>query len=318
MHNDKSTDILDNVGVNAPHQHVLVYIVYGDDEIYYQGVQISILSFFSHVSEAERPLVVVLSERPEFFDDFPVLTLPLSQQQKTQWATDEYWYRLKTLGLAHVITTLQANNLVDDNSKFLFFDTDTYFEKNPMPLYEMIGHDKVVMYKKEPKIFVRKKYRPYVSGIAERAGTTGLAGETVTYEYGTYQLEKNANMWSSLIMGVMTHSLSSLQQAAALMYPVRELTYARTVEQFCFAEVFKQRYSLRQGKAYVRHYSRKRQKQWVAEQLTGYYQSQHTMSFEEKIQYIKALRFQRPWWVALWQGVKRRAGEARQLINKLG
>lgn len=292
-----------------PYPYVLTYVVYGDDEIYYEGVKVSILSFFSQVPKTERPLVVVLSQRPEFFADFPVITLTLSDEQKNTWATDGYWYRLKTLGLAYIVEYLKNEQLIDSNSKLLFFDTDTYFERNPMPLYQLISPTQVVMYKKESKISHRKKYRAYRFGTEKIAGATGLDGKTVEYEYGSYRLQKGANMWSSLIMGIMPDMLPQLHNAAALMYPMTRLTDARTVEQFCFAEVFKQRHTLIAGKAYVKHYSRNRQKDWVREQLPAFWLQHQLSDFETMVTDIQQIRFQRPRSIAAKQWLARVFGK---------
>ena len=51
----------------TPRSHFLCYVVYGDDEMYYDGVKLSILSFFAQIDGHERPTVIVLSERPDFF-----------------------------------------------------------------------------------------------------------------------------------------------------------------------------------------------------------------------------------------------------------
>ena len=53
-----------------PFAQVLCYVVYGDNEMYYEGVKVSILSFFSQIAVQQRPLVAVLSPKPNFFADW--------------------------------------------------------------------------------------------------------------------------------------------------------------------------------------------------------------------------------------------------------
>lgn len=286
--------------------HVLVYIVFGDDAVYYDGVKISILSFFHHIPKTARPLVVVLAEHPNIYHDFvkhsqdphvDFITLPLTQELKKNWVQDGYGYRIKTLGLAHIIDHLSKDGKINNQSKLLFFDTDTYFTHSPLPLYDLIGENQVVMYKKEPKIYWRKKYRNYVDGLSDK---------TISYGSGKqYSLQRGANMYSSLIMGVMPAMLEWLYETAELMYPVRELTDARTAEQFCFAEIFKQHVNLVEGKRFVHHYSRKRQKLWVRQQIDAFWKQTAEADFEQKVAEVVNIAFKRPWHYRLKQNLNR-------------
>lgn len=289
-----------------PFAQVLCYVVYGDNEMYYEGVKVSILSFFSQIAVQQRPLVAVLSPKPNFFADWQhqadldFVHLDLSNSLMAQWVKDDYHYRTKTLGLAYIIRSLLGSHWVSASSKFLFFDSDTYFERSPLPLYEAITPKQVVMYKQEPKIFAHKKYRNYVNG---------LANQTIYYEHQgqqkTYQLPPNAQMYSSLIMGVMPHCLEQLIEISELMYPMRSLTNARTVEQFAFVEIMRQHYHVSTGEAYVKHYSRRRQKQFVQSQLAIFWQQVVHQPINQQIQAMKQLRFQRPWYLTLKQAIGR-------------
>lgn len=283
---------------------VLCYVIYGDNMMYYQGVKVSILSFFAHLTIDERPLVVVLSEKPDFFkkwavsSDIDLLALTLTPNMITHWTKDQYYYRIKTMGLAYIISVLLQYHWVNQQSKFLFFDSDTYFPVNPLSLYNNITATQVVMYKQEPKIFSHKKYRNYVNG---------LANQTIYYDDNGiqkhYQLLPNAQMYSSLIMGVLPTMLEQLYQASQLMYPMRKLTNARTVEQFAFVEIMKQYYKIYQGKQYVKHYSRRRQKAFVEKQLVKFWQDYPKL--EQQLNAIHLIKFTRPWYLVLGQALKR-------------
>ncbi len=289
-----------------PLSKILCYVIYGEDIIYYEGVKVSILSCFSYIPADERPFVVVLSEKPEFFavwqqqSNFNFLSLKLEKSLVQAWSNDDYHYRIKTLGLAYIIQLLQYHQLINAQTKFLFFDSDTYFVKNLLPLYEQITETQIVMYKKEPKIFLRKKYKNYVNG---------LANKNIHYQYQgiekSYQLQKDANMYSSLIMGILPNMTTQLIESSILMYPVRQFTNARTVEQFCFAEIMKQHYHIFEGKYYVQHYSRRRQKAFVQQQLVKFWQMYPDLDIEQQIKAIQTIKFQRPWYIALQQAFKR-------------
>lgn len=304
-----------------PSQHFLCYVVYGDNSIYYEGIKVSILSLFAQIDKKDRPTIVVLSQRPDYFtswennDDIHLINLNLTNELMNVACQDNYHYRLKTIGLAYIIDTLVNHHIASQDSKFLFFDSDTYFITNPLALYEKINTNQVVMYKQEPKIFAHKKYRNYLYGEInkkeEMPYCTGIKDKTLSYhnpttnEQKTYQLDSNASMYSSLIMGVMPNSVPYLFEVANLMYPMRQLTNARTVEQFCFVEIMKQHYHIAVGQDFVKHFSRKRQKAYVESQLNDFWRQYPDDDFEQQVKQIKHIRFERPFWLILSQAIQR-------------
>lgn len=297
--------------------HFLCYVVYGNNDIYYEGIKLSVLSFFNQIDKDKRPMVVILSQRPDYFKTwqdnqaFTLINLNLSDELLKSCTQDDYYYRLKTVGLAYIIDILTHYHIANHDSKFLFFDSDTYFLNNPLPLYQMIDDKTVVMYKQEPKIFRHKKYRNYVYGEADKNGVTGLKDKSLNYlspihqQQRFYQLQENTSMFSSLIMGVKSNSVSYLLESAELMYPVRALTNARTVEQFCFAEIFKQHFNIAIGKNYVRHFSRRRQKAYVEQQMKDFWQHYPDDDFNRQLLGIQSIQFERPLWLVLAQAIKR-------------
>ncbi len=290
---------------HAIYPRVLCYVVYGDDPMYYQGAKVSVLSFLGQITES-APLVVILSEKPFYFQAFIQQTrfnfihLTLNQATVQLWSNDDYHYRIKTLGLAYITTILMRYHYIDATSRLLFFDSDTYFLQNPLPLYDKIGAHQVLMYKKEPVLRHHKKYRNYVQG---------LQGQRISYraneETYTYVLDSSHAMHSSLIMGITPAMLTQLLQVAALMYPMRKLTCARTVEQFAFYEVMQAHYDIALGVAFVAHYSRRRQKAYVEAQLDKLWQAYPDGNIDEQIVAISQIAFDRPWHLRLLQFAKR-------------
>lgn len=301
----------------TPRSHFLCYVVYGDSEIYYEGVKLSVLSFLSQIALNERPTVVILSQRPDFFATWQqqagldIINLTLSNSLFNMATQDNYHYRLKTLGLAYLMQLLCVNHIANQDSKFLFFDSDTYFLTNPLPLYEKIDSHHVVMYKQEARIFARKKYRNYLYGEADKTGVDGLQDKAIGYmnpadgSQKTYDLKPDATMYSSLIMGVQLNAIPYLLEACNLMYPVRALSNARTVEQFCFAEIFRQHFTIVEGKNFVNHFSRRRQKAYVAGQMAKFWQMYPDTAFDKQLDGIKTVVFERPLWMTLAQATKR-------------
>ena len=88
-------------------RQVLLYIVYGEDKAYYDGAIFSFLTFNYWIKDENEIEIVVLTEKPEVFIDYPVKTIPISQKQKKQWSLNgSYHFRIKNRGLAFVMDEL--------------------------------------------------------------------------------------------------------------------------------------------------------------------------------------------------------------------
>ena len=107
---------------------ILLYIVYGDDQGYYDGAKYSFLTFMNWIKVNDPIDIVVLTEKPEEFSQYPITTLPLSTQQKDNWSLNgKYHFRIKNRGLAYVMDHLNLTA----NDKILFLDTDTAVKEQP-------------------------------------------------------------------------------------------------------------------------------------------------------------------------------------------
>ena len=52
--------------------------------------------------------------------------------------------------------------------KILFFDTDTYFNKSPMALYNMIKPSQAVLFRKECLIYSKRRFSVYVKSLQHK------------------------------------------------------------------------------------------------------------------------------------------------------
>ena len=105
---------------------ILLYIVYGDDQTYYDGAIFSFLTFMHWLSDSSQIDIYILTEKPEKFESYPVNILVMKEKQKKEWSLDyAYHFRIKNRGLAYVMDELELK----EEDKILFFDTDTYLNK---------------------------------------------------------------------------------------------------------------------------------------------------------------------------------------------
>ena len=122
---------------------IVLYIVYGDNQEYYDGANFSILTFKNWLTEKEKVEIVVLTEKPKKFNDAEVKLIKMTSKQKNEWSLyGGYHFRIKNRGLAYVMDQLKLKG----EDKILFFDADTYFDKSPIPLFDLINPTQAIFY----------------------------------------------------------------------------------------------------------------------------------------------------------------------------
>ena len=184
---------------------ILLYIVYGDDQAYYDGAIFSYLTFKNWISDDDQIEVVVLTEKPEKFSDYPIKVFLMNQEQKNDWSLrGKYHFRIKNRGLAFIMDKLELKNF----DKILFFDTDTYFHKSPLPLFDLIQPNQALFYLNEGLIYDRKRFSVYVDN---------LEGIKIEIDNEFYELSKKSALWGSLMVGITANMRSSLDWADKLL-----------------------------------------------------------------------------------------------------
>lgn len=272
---------------------VLVYIVYGNDPAYYQGAVVSVLTFLASW-QGKAPLVVVLAEQIHWFEGLPVRVLPLSAVQKDTWSMQgRYAFRIKNRGLAFIIDTLLAEQSIAPQSKILFCDADTFFPQTAAPLYALIDERHAVMYLREARIGEKKRLHGYLRDLQDKA-----LAVSPTF---TYHINPRSYMWGSLLIGITADKRTLLDEADALMLAMLEHCSERTIEQFSLAETLSRHMTLREGKRWVRHYSRPNQKDWVLPQLARFSECARGKTFAQQTALVRQIRFTRPLWLVIRQ-----------------
>ncbi len=225
---------------------IILYIVYGDDQTFYKSAKFSILNLLNFIDNADID-IVVLSENIKEFKDFPVTTIEITKQKLNDWSFDgKYHFRIKNLGLQYILKTLGLSK----NDKILFFDTDVYFKKSPLVLFDLISDTQIVMYKNEGCIHKKKRFDYYKSC---------LKGKLIQYKKdGSYTLNSNSEMWGSAIIGILALEYHLIQDADYLMLQFlkeMDVDKAHTIEQFSLVEILRNKFKIIEGKKYISIYS---------------------------------------------------------------
>lgn len=269
-------------------RNIVLYIVYGDDEIYYDGAIFSFLTFKYWLTENNTEFVV-LTEKPEKFFNYPFTVLTMSNNQKKEWSLNgRYHFRIKNRGLAYVMDKLKIGQF----EKILFLDTDTYFNKNPLELFDLIDSDQALMYLNEGLIYERKRFKTYVDN---------LEGKQIILSQGNYELSKKSALWGSLMIGIMGGMRQSIDLADELLLEFCDLIPAHTIEEFSLSETLKQKYKLTEGKNLVNLYSTSRKKEYAKNVLSNFFKENSSLSFKEQVSLAQNVRIKRSAFIVLKQ-----------------
>ena len=271
---------------------ILLYIVYGESQAYYDGAIFSFLTFMHWVKDKDKIEAVVLTEKPDKFKGYPIKIIKLSQAQKNDWSLNgKYHFRIKNRGMAYVIDKL----LLKDLDKVLFFDTDTYFHKSPLPLFSLIDSSNAVFYLNEGLIYHRKRFHVYVES---------LQGKKIEVEGKIYELSKKSALWGSLMIGITANMRPSLNWADQLMLKFYHMVPAHTIEPFSLSESLLRDYKILEGKRFVSLYSTSRKKEYVTNILSKFFNENESLPFLEQVKLSQNVRLKRPLLVLIKQRIK--------------
>ena len=124
-----------NRSVIGPHQ--LLYLLYGDKEVYRLEARFSILSALRHRKNPADFTITLMTDQPEAFDGWPITVLSLSEETLGIWqGAGGYSHRRKACAI-------QAGVMLA--GKTIFIDTDTVFFKDPALLFKRVTDDQFLM-----------------------------------------------------------------------------------------------------------------------------------------------------------------------------
>ena len=272
---------------------VLLYIVYGEDQAYYDGAIFSLMTFMYWLPHRSFVDVVILTEKPERFLNYPITTIKMSENQKNDWSLDgEYHFRIKNRGLAFVMDKLALK----ESDKILFLDVDTYFHKSPLPLFDLIESNQALFYLNEGLIYSRKRFKTYVDN---------LEGKKIEIDGEFYKLSKKSALWGSLMVGIMVNMRPSLDWADKLMLKFFVLVPSHTIEPFALSESLLRKYKMVEGKNFVSLYSTSRKKEYAKGILSNFLEENKLLNFEEQVRLAQNIKIRRPLFIVLMQRFQR-------------
>jgi len=182
-------------------------------------------------------------------------------------------------------------NLIDED-KILCLDTDTYFHKSPLSLFDLIQPKQALFYLNEGLIYDRKRFYVYIRH---------LEGKVIEIENDSYQLSKRSAMWGSLMVGIMPNMRPSLEWSDKLMLKFIDMVPAHTIEPFSLSETLLKKYTMTEGKHLVSLYSTSGKKAYAVEILKDFFEKNKDKTIKEQIATAQKIRLKRPISVILKQ-----------------
>jgi heptosyltransferase-3 len=250
---------------------ILLYIVFGEEKGYYDGAKFSFLTFMNWKLSEDQVEVVILTEYPDEFISYPVTIFPISPEKLNEWSLNgKYHFRIKNRGMAYIMDQLSLS----DQDKILFLDTDTYFNKSPLPLFDLIQSNQALFYLNEGLIYERKRFQVYIDY---------LEGRKIEIDGDFYELSMKSAMWGSLMVGIMPNMRPSLDWADKLMQVFIDIVPAHTIEPFSLAESLKKKYKITEGKKYVSLYSTSRKKEHAIPIISNFFKKHYQLSIDNQI-----------------------------------
>ncbi|UIN52884.1 hypothetical protein [Pseudomonas kribbensis] len=118
-------------------RHQLLYLIYGNQDVYRREAKFSILTALSQAKNGKRPAIRILTDRPQDYEGWPVDTVLLDEATLTRWqGHNGYHHRRKACAIAAGMQLAE---------KTLFVDTDTLFTSPPSSLFQYIDANQSVM-----------------------------------------------------------------------------------------------------------------------------------------------------------------------------
>jgi heptosyltransferase III len=293
----KKPDSKNNISLinktQAKRRNILLYIVYGDDQIYYDGAIYSLLTFKNWFQINDEVEIVVLTEKPERFSGYPIKLFKMSGKQKNEWSlNNKYHFRIKNRGLAYIMDKLELKGA----DKILFLDTDTYFHKSPSSLFKCIKTSQAVFYLNEGLIYKRKRFSIYVDS---------LNGKKISINDETYELSKKSALWGSLMVGLTANMRQNIDWADKLMIKLFDMVSAHTIEEFSLSESLIREYNIVEGKKFVSLYSTSRKKEHARKVLSKFFEENKLLDIKDQIKLAQKVKIKRSIFVILKQRFSR-------------
>jgi hypothetical protein len=214
--------------------NTLLYLVYGDQREYQLELTYSVLSAVHMLKGDEKNFQIVLlcdagNQRPEL----PIKNLVFTPEEFARWTRNgDYKHEAKIHAYDRALKLF--------GGKVAVVDTDTFFVKSPLELFNRIGPKRTVMHAYERLLGVCPVLGPILGKLDGVSLTYPLSAETRSFNSGVVGMDHSDQR-------LVQHVIGSLGE----MYRIHP---AFNLEQFAFSVVLDRETHLSDCADVVRHY----------------------------------------------------------------
>lgn len=240
-------------------RHQLLYLVYGNQDVYRREAKFSILTALSQAKDRHLPSIRVLTDRPQDYAGWPVETIILTEQTQTEWQGENgYHHRRKACAIAEGLKFAE---------KTLFVDTDTLFTRDPNRIFDQI----------KPGHYVMDRFEYHWSYVCKRQDYLKL-GECLRAHGIT--ADKGFKLYNSGLCGVTDSDGPLLETSIGLIDEWTRGSFdIHTIEQIALSFAMRDK-PVREARKYVYHYFADKR---FFHQMQGFFFSQHGEAFSQDL-----------------------------------
>ncbi|RWF66968.1 hypothetical protein EN833_19005 [Mesorhizobium sp. M4B.F.Ca.ET.190.01.1.1] len=247
------------------HSETYGYIAFGDDDLYHRGALLSALRLLHFTPHAR---ITIATDRPQFYAEYPVETLPLSSGQMAEMSFgNRYVFGIKAGGLIELLKRTE---------RLLFMDTDIYPVGDASKGFARISPSRSIM--------------RLCEGVP-----AGYEIETRGLRLGDYRITGREVMWNSGIVGVHRANLPALASAYELIGSMLGVVSSHTKEQFAVGLALSQGgRKIAPHRLPLRHYNTAGKKAFARGQIARFFRDNGDLPLDQQIERSARLR--------LWRG----------------
>jgi hypothetical protein len=214
---------------------ILTYLIFGTRSEYETELIFSALSALRWTSDASGITLCVVTDRPSTVSRLSVDTLHVSSEEIARWTHNgRSIFRAKPCALLRVLAHYSA--------PCVFIDTDTYFIRNPLQLFERISPNDSLMHSSDGYcIGDSQLWSPILPFIDQLSS-------------GEVPVSRSSEMFNSGAIGLHPQNAALIEKAIMLMDRLHAHTPIFNIEQFAIAAALKSKTRVHTCEDVVEHY----------------------------------------------------------------
>ncbi|MDG4883114.1 hypothetical protein [Mesorhizobium sp. WSM4884] len=190
-----------------------VIIAYGNGLGYHYSAIFAGLLISAYKDDASP--IVIYTDRPELFRNYPFQIVPISPQQISDWSLEgRYWFRIKNRVMHDVLDR--------GFERVLYIDSDIAFTGNPNIDIGRVTPGRAVLFRNEGR--ANRSPKSHYRGLA------GLPKDLFADD--DLVLSPSAPLWSSAVMGLHRNMRASVECADRVIRGLFGKVDTHTLEQF--------------------------------------------------------------------------------------